>query len=39
VLDRAAVTTCAAALPFGSAGDFGTPGEPNASCPRPDGGI
>jgi hypothetical protein len=39
VLDRAAVTTCAAEQPFGTAGDFGTPGEPNASCSRPDGGI
>jgi hypothetical protein len=39
VLDRAAVTTCAAEQPFGTAGDFGTPGEPDASCARPDGGI
>ena len=39
VLDRAAVTTCAAEQPFGTAGDFGTPGAPGASCARPDGGI
>jgi hypothetical protein len=39
VLDRAAVTTCPAEQPFGTAGDFGTPGEPNGSCARPDGGI
>jgi len=39
LLDRGAATTCAAAQPFGTAGDFGTPGAPDGSCPRPDGGI
>jgi hypothetical protein len=39
VLDRSAAATCSAEQPFGSAGDFGTPGEAGQPCPRPDGAF
>jgi hypothetical protein len=39
VFDRDANLTCAATQPFGTAGDFGTPGQPNAGCAALDGGF
>jgi len=39
VVDHDAGLTCAATEPFGTAGDFGTPGEPNSSCTAPDAGF
>ena len=39
VFDPDANLTCAATHPFGTAGDFGTPGEPNGGCAAPDGGF
>jgi lamin tail-like protein len=39
VFDPDANLTCAARRPFGTAGDFGTPGEPNDGCAAPDGGF
>jgi hypothetical protein len=39
VVDHDASLTCAATLPFGTAGDFGTPGEPNSGCAAPDAGF
>ena len=39
VVDHDASLTCAATQPFGTAGDFGTPGEPNSSCAAPDAGF
>jgi hypothetical protein len=39
VFDRDANLVCPATQPFGSAGDFGTPGGPNDACPVPDGGF
>jgi hypothetical protein len=39
VFDRGANRMCAAAAPFGTAGDFGTPGEPDSGCLAPDGGL
>jgi hypothetical protein len=38
VFDRDADRTCAATEPFGSAGDFGTPGGPDDGCAVPDAG-
>jgi hypothetical protein len=39
VVDRDANLTCAATEPFGTAGDFGTPGDPDSSCAAPDAGF
>ena len=39
VVDHDAGLTCAATQPFGTAGDFGTPGEPDSSCAAPDAGF
>jgi hypothetical protein len=39
VLDRSAGSNCPAQQPFGLAGDFGTPGQPDAGCGQPDGGF
>ena len=39
VVDHDASLTCAATQPFGTAGDFGTPGEPNSGCAAPDAGF
>jgi hypothetical protein len=39
VVDHDASLLCAATQPFGTAGDFGTPGEPNSSCSAPDAGF
>jgi hypothetical protein len=39
VFDRAAGGFCPATRPFGTAGDFGTPGDPDDACPAPDGGF
>jgi hypothetical protein len=32
-------TVCPSQQPFGTAGDFGTPGAPDGSCASPDGRI
>jgi uncharacterized protein (DUF697 family) len=39
VFDRAAGTICPATQPFGTAGDFGTPGDPDQRCGAPDAGF
>lgn len=39
VVDHDAGLTCAATQPFGTAGDFGTPGDPDSSCAAPDAGF
>jgi hypothetical protein len=39
VFDREANLVCPATQPFGTAGDFGTPGGPNDACPVPDAGF
>jgi hypothetical protein len=39
VFDHDANLVCAATQPFGTAGDFGTPGMPNGSCAAPDAGF
>jgi hypothetical protein len=39
VFDRDGGTTCPATQPFGTAGDFGTPGAPDDACPAPDAGF
>ena len=39
VVDRDAGLTCAATQLFGTAGDFGTPGDPDSSCAAPDAGF
>jgi len=39
VFDRDANRTCAATAPFGTAGDFGTPGAPDDGCADPDAGF
>jgi hypothetical protein len=39
VLDRSAALVCPSQQPFGTAGDFGTPGAPDGSCASPDGGF
>ncbi|HXT99490.1 MAG TPA: lamin tail domain-containing protein [Polyangia bacterium] len=39
VFDHDANRTCAATEPFGTAGDFGTPGVPDSACVVPDGGF
>jgi hypothetical protein len=39
IFDRGADRTCPATLPFGTAGDFGTPGGPDEGCPAPDAGF
>jgi len=39
VFDRDGGTTCPATRPFGTAGDFGTPGVADDPCPAPDGGF
>jgi hypothetical protein len=39
VFDHGADLICPATEPFGTAGDFGTPGAPNVSCAAPDAGF
>jgi hypothetical protein len=39
VFDHGAGLICPATEPFGTAGDFGTPGAPNDSCAAPDAGF
>jgi len=38
VVDHGANLTCAATQPFGTAGDFGTPGDPDSGCAALDAG-
>ena len=39
LLDRGAGAICPAQQPFGTAGDFGTPGQADVGCAQPDGGF
>lgn len=39
VVDRDADLICPATQPFGTAGDFGTPGQPDSGCAAPDAGF
>jgi hypothetical protein len=39
VVDHDASLLCPATNPFGTAGDFGTPGDPDHGCAAPDAGF